>query len=155
MIIKKGTHAPLRMPAILFDCVALRYEVEFTDSCRYNVGEDQGDINKLFGIGQFPHHHKNSVRYGWRWVEDMGQIEILAYWYAFGMRESRHIGWVNIGEKLIYQIDGSGPFWTLVFNWTTRLTIPLKPCRIGYLLLPYFGGNKTAPHDIEIKIKRV
>jgi len=34
------------MPAILFDCVALRYEVEFTDSCRYNVGEDQSDKNK-------------------------------------------------------------------------------------------------------------
>ena len=42
-------------------------EVSFTESCRYNVGKDQSDINKLFGfsVGM---HHKNSVRVGWRYV---------------------------------------------------------------------------------------
>ena len=155
MIIKKGTHSPVWMPCLLLDCRALRYEVEFGASCRYDIGDDQSDINKLFGIGHFPHHHKNSVRYGWRWVVEMNQIEILAYWYKNGSRNDKHIGWASIGEKIVYQIDGTGPSWTFIFNSITRIDIGLNPCRIGYLLHPYFGGNKTAPHDMTIKIKRV
>ena len=84
MIIKKNTHyaRPLQLLKKLL-CIRIcksrkmSCEVVFTESCRYNVGKDQSDINKLFGfsIGM---HHKNSVRVGWRYVPSADLIEIVS-----------------------------------------------------------------------------
>ena len=57
MIIRKGTHyaSPLQLLKKLLGihiCKSRKMscEVSFTESCRYNVGKDQSDINKLFGF---------------------------------------------------------------------------------------------------------
>lgn len=153
MIIKKGTHAPFRFPCLVTEARTV-FLVSFTESCKYEIGDDQSDINKLFGVGHFPHHHKNSVRFGWRWVPDLGKIEVLAYYYIDGKRMDRHMVYVEIGERLVYEINGEGNFYSLIIHGSTYLDIPLKPCKVGYLLQTYFGGNQTAPHDIEIEINK-
>lgn len=158
MVIKKGTHAPFRFPELLFDQQRLAAKVVFTRTCAYDIGiKDQADINKLFGIGYFPSHHKNSVRFGWRYVIELDAIEVMAYWYSKGERKSNHICFVSLEKEHLYILNIMEVGHILdVYDNAKKIgnfVIGDVPGRsIGYLLRPYFGGNQTAPHDIEIKI---
>jgi hypothetical protein len=183
MIIKKGTHRPFfRFFKILADKESIRYKVTFTPSCRYNIGaEDQGDINKLYGIGYFtnkilvykkfkifgkeislptfrPMHHYNSMRFGWRYDINRDQIEILSYYYHKSVRYSESIGFLNIGVEYVFVMDLAENSHILsIFCYGITLCdilVPLNSMDIGYLLRPYFGGNQKAPHNIEIKFKK-
>jgi len=160
--IKKGTHSPLKLPKFIFsgNGTMLFYDIEFTESCRYDLGtEDQLDINKLFGIGYFPHHHKNSIRFGWRYDTTIQKMEILTYWYRNGVRNYEHICHVEIGVPYVYSIHcfenrqelsiyGKNDNSRFFQKHTTY--VPSK--EIGYILRPYFGGNRKAPHNMTIKI---
>lgn len=142
--------------------------------------EDQLDINKLFGIGYFswkvfymkkfgfiklpwvrPFHHVNSVRFGWRYnPSNEKSIEILAYWYDDGVRMSHSMGFVNIGVEYLYSLSsnengghhmsvsaGVGQVYFHLMEYMVSLDQSLD---IGYSLGLYFGGNQTAPHNMEI-----
>ena len=155
MIIKANTHAPLRLPEIIGQSRILRYAVEFTPSCRYKIGGDQSDINKLFGIGYFPYHRLNSVRFGWRYTSN-DHIDIFAYWYKDGERSWKMMGQVPIGREHIFVLTPGLTNHTLqVYGRGMACTVPVYRQGWGYLLRPYFGGNQKAPHDIEIKIKEL
>ena len=150
MRIRKGTHAPLRLPSIVTSSEIARL-VQFTPSCRYDIGSDQSDINKLFGVGYLPHHHHNSARFGWRYDTASGMIEVLAYWYANKERMWESLKFVAIGSRntmVIRRHENMHEFYI----GKERLQIALPSCEVGFLLHPYFGGNRTAPHDITINI---
>jgi len=154
MKIKKGTHAPLRLPQLLVSPKLLCYRVAFTHSCIYDIGNDQGDINKLFGIGYFPSHHKNSVRIGWNYETVTGKICLWVYWYKDGRRCWDYLRSVDIGMTYYFKIYiGDGEHTIDVSG--RRYTVDTEPQKIGYLLQPYFGGNKTAPHDIIIDMQKI
>jgi hypothetical protein len=156
MIIEKGTHSPFRTPSILWWPKRIRYDVTFTESCRYDIGAEQADINKLFGIGYRPHHHDNSVRFGWRYLDKIDMIEILAYWYKERQRGWWHLCAVEIGKQWRYDLTvGQSNHSLHVVGKSVPYIVPVQPRRMGYPLHPYFGGNMTAPHDIEIKMQRV
>jgi len=161
MIIEKGTHyaCPLQLVKKLLGiriCKSRKMscEVSFTESCRYDVGRDQSDINKLFGFS-LGMHHKNSVRVGWRYVPNVDAIEIVTYIYRQGERlKEHHVDWVGFGKCVKYTIelrkDGSvhfyaGERWCACDMMGTQGKIFLS-----YPLSLYFGGNCTAPHDMLI-----
>ena len=154
MKIQKDTHAPFRFPLLLIKPKLLVYRVAFTESCRYDIDNDQGDINKLFGIGYFPHHHDSSVRIGWNYDLVSGKIQLWAYWYADGVRQYSYLRSVDIGMLYYFKIyieDGEH-----TIDAAGRMfSVYLKPKSIGYLLRPYFGGNRKAPHTIVIDLKSV
>jgi hypothetical protein len=153
MTIKKGTHAPLRLPKLITNKQILAYNVTFTDSCRYSIGKDQDDINKLFGIGYFPHHHYRSVRVGWNYDDDFGTISLFSYWYKDWTRDLKYICSVDINEPIDILMDIGKDIHTIqVNNVRHHLLIPSHP--VGFLLRPYFGGNQKAPHDITIKLTK-
>ena len=156
MIIRKNTHAPIRLPVLIMKPKKLSFSVEFTASCKYSIGVEQLDINKLFGVGYFPSHHTNSVRFGWRYISG-DEIEILAYWYHNRVRQWDVIGCVDIGKEYefslipgksnhVLSVRSDGPPANKIVN--------VPSFGPGYLLRPYFGGNMKAPHDIEIIIKK-
>jgi hypothetical protein len=160
MVIKKGTHAPFSFPKLLKGNSILTYRVTFTELCRYDIGpEDQGDINKLFGIGYFTlrkltMHHYNSVRFGWNYDLENKNMRIFAYWYEKGKRMSKYIKSVEIGEPNDFSIVMSEQNHVLIASKALYFVdVPSKP--LGYLLHPYFGGNQTAPHDMEIIIRQL
>jgi len=187
MIIKRNTHAPFRLPRILINHEALRYEVEFTESCRYRFGtDDDADVNKLFGIafitwgsfwfviknllkGKFKAlHHYNSVRFGWRYDALSNRFELLQYSYVKGHRLIKHYTSVNVSEKikLGFSIFNFGISDELLWNYRSLSAIddnlprfyssyPMPNTWLCYELKPYFGGNNPAPHDMEIKMKRI
>ena len=151
MIIKKGTHSPFRFPC-LTTAPEVRYSVTFMPSCRYDIGDEQEDINKLFGLGYMPHHHDNSVRFGWRYHPKVDMVEVLGYWYDNGRRAWESMFFTAIGQEGRYCVRKHGDIHVLEARQTT-LRVPVKPRPVGYLLRPYFGGNTKAPHDIEILMK--
>lgn len=156
MIIPAGKHAPFRWPEINCKLQVIRYDISFTESCKYNIGSsDQGDVNKLFGIGFYPYHRINSVRFGWNY--DKGYtIRIHAYWYIDGIRFMRYMGEVPIGKTYTYIITPTAKSHNLHIMGTGLYTNVPVPCnRFSYLLGPYFGGNQVAPHDMEILMKRI
>lgn len=159
MVIKKNTHAPLRLPKLLLFENYISTKVEFTDSCRYDIGKEQLDVNKLFGVGYFPGHHNNSVRFGWRYDKEQDAIEILSYFYNNKKRDFCSMAWVQIGFPAYYTIfireneHVLSIVTTNMFHEIAEVSVPVKGKKVGYLLRPYFGGNKKAPHDIEINIE--
>lgn len=154
MIIQRNTHAPLRLPRLLVKPRLLAYRIGFTESCRYDIGRDQGDINKLFGVGYFPSRHDNSVRIGWNYDIVSGKINLFAYWYVGGSRKWQYLRSVEIGQPYYFKIyidgnhhriDAAGRIYHVEVNST----------KIAYLLRPYFGGNRTAPHTMIIDLERL
>ena len=143
----------------------LQYDVMFDRTSQYYHGNiDQYDINKLFGLS-FGHHHKNSVRFGWRSLGNLtSSIEILAYCYVDGKRmtddeSAIFVAMVDANEFYTYRINVCEKDFTLtIFNKgqvsgkveITHRGIPFW----GYHLYPYFGGNRKAPHDINIHFRK-
>jgi hypothetical protein len=137
--------------------------ITFTDTCRYNIGDKQSSWNKLYGQswGFFPlltqfQQHFNSSRFGWRYNSLTDKIEITPYWYENSIRhyaetDNLEIASLEIGKEynfsitafksvVIYKIKG-------VNKWFINQEVPsLK----GWIAPLYFGGDKKAPHDIEI-----
>jgi hypothetical protein len=139
--IKKGGHYSSPLSFKLHTGVdKLSYIVKFTDSCRYDLGNDnQLDWNKLFGVS-VGYHKNNSIRLAWRYNKETELIEIAKYSYFEGTRYmSTEIGELEINTETIL-----------------TLNIPeLWKKKWGYYLNPYFGGNEVAPHDIKIHIKQI
>jgi hypothetical protein len=134
----------------------LQFEVLFDSSCIYNteLSENSSDINKVYGFSDCAsRHHENSARAGWLW--NGSAIELYAYCYAEGKRSSKLMGTTGIGQiKKISIAAESGKY---VFELDGAKTIMSRGCSdtaiSGYKLYPYFGGNESAPHNIQIAIK--
>ena len=169
--IKKGTHRAQGMgwSVTLENKQVAR--VKFHDNCRYDISYDQLDWNKLFGRSTNGlWHHSNSMRVGWRYNKDIDQIEIGAYTYKKGKRQTEpqgfecSIGFVNIGEDFAISMEHKR--WKYIFKLiqfigpsheeVTELKMPAKKCpdimTMSSKLNLYFGGNRTAPHDMDVDI---
>lgn len=155
--IKKGRHASSGKVELL-QSKTMQFTAVFDETAIYISGtaENQHDTNKLLGFSDCnDHHHRNSARFGWRWLDE--QLEILAYVYADGERIIEPIGTVALNEPIDYQLTMSDNFYHFYLEGFQPVSIERKnKCNMGvyYLLAPYFGGDETAPHDITIKIRR-
>lgn len=151
--IKKGKHfSGLRLRPVLGK--KLSYKIIFTHSCLYQFNDqDQYDVNKLFGISDDFSHSQNSARFGWRCKGN--QIEIMVYVKSSGQRNTFSIGLVDPDVSHDYSISIEDDVYKFKFN-SEEFSVPRTSQYnfIRYHLFPYFGGNKPAPHDMEIKMKR-
>lgn len=159
--IRKGKHRSNKLRFSLYwkkEIIAFR--VVFDSSAKYFIpGEDQFDINKLFGVGYLPTHHTESARFGWRYNENTNLIELFAYCYINGRRVADLITTVQIDRSIILTIRISDDS----YRFTARkngIDYDYKIFRgsdkkIGYPLNVFFGGNKPAPKTINIEMKRL
>lgn len=155
--IKQGHHRPL-IPALglYFNRRKIERRIIFDSSCRYYASEES-DINKLFGIGYFPSHHKNSARFGWKFNRKTNSIDLFGYCYDNGRRLSslsnqHFITSVRIGEVNDYRIIIEKDYYLFSVNGADFVKI-MKTNRIkwGYKLGFYFGGSSPCPHDMKIR----
>ena len=137
----------------------VRAHYKFENNCAYYIGEDQSDVNKLLGLS-FGFHHNNSIRLGWRFHD--GRIEICGYLYRDGIRKSTipitsiPIEQAEFDVRLKYNsrlgtisvelLQGDKVIGADVWQYT----YPCKGSVWSYGLGLYFGGNRTAPHDMTI-----
>jgi hypothetical protein len=139
--------------------------VRFNESIRYDLGEDQSDVNKLFGYS-YGWHHDQSDRIGFRYVPATRNVEIVLYSYSEGKRlKTEHLCNFEIG--VTYQIDfgitivdNLRSVQVVIFDQTHKvceasLKRTYKVSKYGYTLGGYFGGNRRAPHKITIEYNEI
>lgn len=135
----------------------LAFTARFDRSAIYNLGDDdQYDINKLFGFSDCNSHHQtNSARFGWTYNLKTEMVDIYAYVYSNGDRKIKKLGAARIGETKQYVLAVSEGHFQFSFDNTVEEFERGASCSTGlyYMLYPYFGGNRPAPHDITIAIK--
>lgn len=154
--IRAGNNEVERNTNSLFTSSSIRFQAIFDSSGIYQTAapENQADINKLIGFSDCSSHHQtNSARFGWNWYNNA--IQIYAYDYVDGQRQVKEMGPVEIGATNNFKIATSGNTYIFTLNGKEE-TMP-RHCSggvgVSYKLLPYFGGNEIAPHDITIKIR--
>lgn len=146
---------------LLFNQKVIRRRVMFYFSAKYNLeSEDQADHNKLFGVA-FGGVHKNSARFGWRWDIDKIRFVLSAYCYVNGERimfdlcTAVAMHWYDCSLEItddLYKFH--------VFN-EKKEVIGIDFIRkghkkkVGFLLGLFFGGNRAAPSDMTIQIKKI
>jgi len=161
---KKGKHYSNNLLYKLFNFFNFskkqEYIVRFTDTCAYSLNEvDQTDVNKLFGFSNGFFHHKDSVRFGWNYLDD--RIVLYAYIYQNGKKNSTYICRVELEteNKLTIFVENDSYIFQ-VEKLKTGLKSKLKVYKnkkfvFGYNLWPYFGGNNVAPQDISIEMVKI
>lgn len=137
--------------------------VKFDESCRYDLGtDDQYDVNKLVGIGYLLHHHKDSARFGWRYWTDRKEIELSAYCYVNGRRVIQHVCFCEIGKEyhlmlnatqICYHLHAYERYSSTCLGMVTIGHAHKK--KLQYRLGTFFGGNRTAPHEMNIELKKL
>jgi hypothetical protein len=136
----------------------MHFRAILDSSCIYATVDptNQADINKLFGFADCASHHQtNSARFGWNW--ENGAMHIHAYCYAGTVRSYKELGTVTLGkafdcklyvlpDRYVFELEGKKDTMTRGCSDNTA---------IGYKLLPYFGGNEPAPHNVRVKIREM
>ena len=163
--IKKGKHSSgfhlgiTFKKKITFDCIYDSYALHGA------LGDnDEYDISKLFGFSTTWFHHKQSGRVGWRCL-DGKNIQLLTYSYNKGKRDIKEhdiLGTVKPNEWFTCSIEDLEDKYEYTFKksgWTkkvvTKYDAKSKDWFIfHYLLYPYFGGNKAAPHNMKITVNK-
>ncbi len=137
------------------------YVCKFTESCLYDLySNDNYDINKLCGFSTTYNHHYQSGRIGWRCL-DGKTIQILTYTYNNHVRSQEVVlGTVLPNEEFECSVEDVESAYIYRFSKSGNTNVvrnPKQPDKVlfKYLLYPYFGGNMSAPHDMEIYVKRV
>jgi len=152
--IKKGGHHSTHSIAKL-ETNQLKFKARFDSSAIYTTAdkENQADINKLYGFSDCSSsHHTNSARFGWRWTGE--DLEIHAYTYVNGERNSKYITSVAFDKAFDYSLTAHpDQYQFTVKDVTIFMERSCAGPASGYVLYPYFGGDETAPHDINILIE--
>lgn len=165
-IIKKGKHYPKGFHFNFTFKNSVKFKCKFDESCLYYFDDgDKHDINKLCGFSTTWFHHRQSGRIGWRCVNGK-EIEIVTYSYNDGTREQHEtdiLGIVKPNEEFEVSIRDNEDSYIYTFE---NLNVAGSFIRaidkkqkdwffFHYLLYPYFGGNKTAPHDMKIYLQKL
>ena len=151
--IKKGKHRSTYALNYSKD-TAFGWNVIFDSSAIYTTVDslNQYDVNKLIGWSDCGEGHlEYSIRFGWRWLNN--NLEIHWFKHENGEFSFDKICDVNLCDTHSYDLT--------IYRWDYKLcvdnTCVLVPrnCvkrKKKYMLYPYFGGNESAPHDINICI---
>jgi hypothetical protein len=169
--VKKGRHLSNQLTGIYFMGTGVRFEVKFTKDSRYVLGgNDQYDWNKLYGMshGIFPlvqsyMMHYNSSRFGWRYMPDINNYQLMPYFYINGVKSLNNpvavleegkqyictiIPWY---DKVAYSIIEKGTD-KLIYYFESKEKVTSYN---GFLAPSYFGGNMPAPKDVSYLFKRL
>jgi len=153
--IKKGSHyaTPLWARLCPFSSKYLVGYVTFGESCFTAVEEIPG-WNKLTGVSSY-RIHNNSARFVWRAMDD-GTINVAGYVYTNGARFIQELITVTPKDPLIIvTLEYKHGNWVFKADSKSVVIPARKPRGQWFKCFPFFGGQSTAPHDINIKIELV
>ena len=138
-----------------FNSDALKFKAIFDESAIYDakIESNKHDIHKLYGFSDCgTSHQKNSARFGWRWYN--GNLEIHAYTYGNEKRQNPvFIKSISLNQPHDFLIRVAHDKY--IFTVDEKSVEVPRACTgsaSGYYLYPYFGGDETAPHQVNIKI---
>ncbi len=157
-IIPAGANYVLGNSYLAFSQKSISFKAIFDSSCIYtNVNPvNQADINKLYGFSDCNTFHQiNSARFGWNWKD--GAMHIHAYCYSDTVRIYKELGTVPLNAEVNCKLEVVSGYYVFTLNGfkdsvSRHCTDTIAS---GYKLLPFFGGDEMAPHEIRIKIKEL
>ena len=133
----------------------ISFEAIFDESAQYTSIDpnNQYDVNKLYGVSDCgTSHTKNSIRFGWRWLND--SLEILWYKREDGDFSFGNITTVDLNTSYYYSITITEDLYIMsVDGVEIQVDRKCSDTYKKYYLYPYFGGDEKAPHNITIRIK--
>ena len=115
----------------------------------------QKDTNKLIGLSDNWHHHKDSCRLGWRWNVVSKSVEIMTITYVKGKRTIKHLCFADDNEDYSYEIIINKNSY--IYRFDTTISIVPRRSKwkwFRYICQPFFGGKTKSPKNIYIKITR-
>ena len=144
-----------QFPTIYWKKEHFKWEIVFDESCKYNLlSEDQWDWNKLVGVKKNINPRKSSARWVWRWNLDQQAIEIGAYIENNYVFEYKTMMFLQINKKAMLYLSLTD---TECLFQIDNGVVEIFPINVKSALLfksfPYFGGNRSAPHCMKLKIK--
>lgn len=156
--IKEGKHDYFNLPKLT--CAnSLNAMVMFPESWRYNLkNKNQKDINKVLGLSDsWSYHKKHSARFGARYNTKLQKIELFAYTYREGKVYAKFLKYIRIKHEVFLGLKIEPSHYAFYVNNVLEQRLP-RTCELSskglkYILLPYFGGDEPAPHDITTLIK--
>lgn len=152
-IIKEGKHRPFfTIPRITFKkrvhvSVFLDGDFSYTS----DKMENQRDTNKIFGLSDNWHHHKDSFRIGYRYLN--GRLELMAYYYSNGKKKASFIDYINTNNIKITLTISENDYTVEYKNKVLKYPRTSKWRFFRYYLYPYFGGEEKAKKDLCFRIK--
>jgi hypothetical protein len=147
--IKKNRHTYFKCLRFIFtNEINLKFKLIGDFTYKTEFEENQKDTNKIFGLSDSYFHRINSIRIGFRYINN--NLELLSYYYNNGQHYSEKIANIesnieyNINIKILkknYLIEFNSEkfYYNRTSNWNF----------IRYLLFPYFGGNETTKKDLK------
>lgn len=135
----------------------LRFNFKFDSTAIYQTSDprNQADWNKLMGFSDCGSlHQTNSIRLVWRWYQ--GELQIGEYRYQEGEREFSTLTSVDLGRANTASIQAADGEYRIRVN-EQKVTRP-RYCDSrtpSYWLFPYFGGDESAPHIVNISVKHL
>lgn len=150
--IKKNKHSFFKLPHLtLKKKIVLDFKLmgDFTYTCDYE--ENQKDANKIFGISDSYYHRIDSIRIGFRYINN--NIELLAYYYNKGKHYTEKIDNIQSYKDYNVEIYISKKSYHIKYNSNEYIySRTSKWFFIRYLLFPYFGGEEKAKKDLSFKL---
>lgn len=140
----------------------LNFKAKLSSNCLYHLGNtDDFDINKVYGVTWGLTNDDNSFRIGWNCESNNGLIQYFAYMHIDGTMDEEflfeespevvinfHVEFDRDNDKiLVYRLD-LGSLEAYAINYPFE-----NVSAMGYYNFPYFGGNKVAPHLMNIGIE--
>jgi hypothetical protein len=162
--IKKNKHYSSIIPKIVCNNY-IKGTINFLNDVKYDV-ENQGDTNKIIGLSDNWHHHKDSIRLGWRYYKEKNQIMVISY--VNGKRSISYLFDFEVGVEYNFLILITDNYYLVGFKENEEfrnLQLELKLNNLKsinrysnwklprLLLKPYFGGKQKAPKEFKIKIE--
>ena len=150
--IPKGWHFSIPKFPILYTKSEFEWNVKFNNTCKYKIGADQMDWNKLVGISNYLNPRIDSIRFVWRYDSYFDMFEIGVYKEVDEAFKAYSICTVKTNEVFEMRFTFSRNFVKASVN-NNSLTLPFLIDNFVWRLNPYFGGNRTSPHNMKIKLK--
>ena len=152
--ILKGWHfSILWFPRIYIDKQDYNWTVQFDESCKYDHGTpDQLDWNKLVGISNHLNPRKNSFRFVWRYNVFLDMFQIGTYLEKDGVFTARAFYNVKSDVPVNLKLKCYYTYAVVEINDITQQTVDFQKEYVTLRLNPYFGGNKTAPHKMSLRL---
>ena len=130
------------------------FRVKFDSSAIYKTLtlDNQYDINKLFGFSEGAYPHTNSARIGWAYNDD--SLRLYGYVYSNSILITQQIATCRIGDIIncSIKVNARNYIFSVNENSVSLERGATTDSAQGYQLYPYFGGDETAPHDINVFI---
>ncbi len=158
--IKEGQHDPESGAGLrFFTADSLHFKLAFDATVRAkNVNPvNQLDWNKVLGFSDCSTHHQtNSARLVWRYDTISGKVALGQYLYINDVRSYKELTQIEIGDTvnaLVFRGDGLYGFEVNEISSTVDKSCTSKLA--SYWLYPYFGGNESAPQNVNVHIQHI